>query len=396
MDVATAAGEATLCLSEYEISPETGFVPASPPLTRLPGEHFGPWEALISRLPELNRTKQLRAEVEKLPEREFSHLTLHSEAEWRRAYALLTFIGQSYIWGEGQQGLVDRVPSKLAKPWCTVSDHLHLKPVVCYASTVLYNFSLTNPLGPWDAENLAAVNTFTGTVDEDWFYVVPILIEVAAVPALRAIERVFVDLQYDRKADVGTCLEVVRDSLKAMRSELARMFEKCSPVTFFTKIRPFQAGSKGLDVLPEGITFEGVDTEPRCYNGASAAQSSIIHVFDIFLGAVHSGSERDFLEAMRSHMPRGHAEFLKKLGEMPPIRDYCICSRDHDLITRYNSAVEEFGEFRSDHVILVTRYIVNQQKHSVNSSLDNKGSGGTDFMKFLKKVRDETINLKIL
>lgn len=389
-------GEATLCLSDYQISRVTGFLPASPPLVRLPGEHFEPWEDLISRLPELNKAKQLRAEVEKLPEREFSHLTLHSQAEWRRAYILLTFIGQSYIWGEGQQGLVDRLPSKLAKPWCMVSDHLHLKPVVCYASTVLYNFSLTDPLGPWDADNLDAINTFTGTVDEAWFYVVPILIELAAVPALRAIEGVFVDLQYGRKENVGICLQLVRDSLKTMRLELARMFEKCSPVTFFTKIRPFQAGSKGLDVLPEGIVFEGVDSKPRRYNGASAAQSSIIHVFDIFLGAVHSGSEKDFLEAMRTHMPQGHADFLKKLGEMPSIRDYCICSRDCDLIAQYNGAVEEFGQFRSDHVVLVTRYIVNQQEHSVNSSLDNKGSGGTDFMKFLKKVRDETTVLKIL
>lgn len=385
----------TFSLSDYQVSRETGFLPDSPPLGILPGEYFTPWEELISHLPELNKTKQLRAAVGGLPDRDFSHLTLKSEAEWRRAYVLLTFIGQSYIWGMGQNGLVDKVPSKIAKPWCRVSDHLCLKPVVCYATTVLYNFSLRNTQDPWNAENLVINNTFTGTEDESWFYVVPLLIELAAVPAFRAIEGVFGDMRCCRDTNVSTCLQVVQESLKTMRKELARMFEKCRPVTFYKEIRPFQAGSKGLDVLPDGIIFEGVDSKPRRYNGASAAQSSVIHVFDIFLGASHSGSEKDFLETMRSHMPQKHTDFLRKLGEMPSIRDYCIRSRNNDLITRYNSAVEEFGRFRSDHVIMVTRYIVNQQQHSVNPSLNTKGSGGTDFMKFLKKVRDETVDLLI-
>jgi indoleamine 2,3-dioxygenase len=328
--------------------------------------------------------------VDQLPERDFSHLTLNTEAEWRRAFVLLTFIGQSYIWGEGQSRLVDRVPSKIAKPWCAVSDHLKLKPMVCYASTVLYNFTLKDPRGPLDAENVSIINTFTGTVDESWFYIVPVLIERAAVPALGAIKEVFVDMHYSRDDRVNTCLQVVRESLKDMRFQLSRMFEKCSPVKFYTEIRPFQAGSKGLDVFPDGIIFEGVDPLPRQYNGASAAQSSIIHVFDVFLGTTFSGSELDFLQTMRSHMPLKHAQFLKKLGEMPSVRDYCVASRNRDLITSYNGAVEELGEFRCDHIVMVTRYIVNQLQHSVNSSLNTKGSGGTDFMKFLKKVRDET------
>lgn len=389
------ANSCSLHLSDYQISLETGYLPARPPLTRLPGEYFAEWEDLISLLPELNRTKQLRTAVHKLPERDFSHLTLKSEEEWKRAYVLLTFIGQSYIWGEGEKGLVDRVPKVIAKPWYAVSDHLCVKPVVCYATTVLYNFSLKDRAGLWAGENFTITNTFTGTDDETWFYIVPLLVEMAAVPALGAIERVFEDMRCCRNADVRTCLRVVQESLERMRKEFARMYEKCKPITFYTDIRPFQAGSKGLEVLPDGIIFEGVDSKPRRYSGASAAQSSIVHTFDIFLGAVHSGSERDFLEAMRSHMPKKHADFLEKLGEMPSVRTYCVDSKSSDLVASYNSAVEEFARFRSEHMIMVTRYIVNQQPHSVNPSLDAKGSGGTDFMRFLKKVRDETAVLMI-
>ena len=386
----------SLILQDFQISPETGFLPRTPPLRRLPGEYFAPWEELIASLPELNKTRQLRAAVNDLPERDFTGATLSSEEEWRRAYVLLCFIGQSYIWGEGQAGLVDTVPKKIAIPWCHVSDHLHTKPVVSYATTVLYNFYLRDPQGPWDADNFEISNTFTGSEDESWFYLVPLLIELAVAPALEVIGKVFADMAQNRIRNVLNCLKTVQQSIQGMRKALARMYERCRPVAFYTEIRPFQAGTKGLDVLPEGIYFEGVDPIPRRYNGASAGQSAAIHVFDIFLGVKHSGDEEDFLVAMRTHMPRKHEEFLHRLAGMPSIRAYCKDSGEVSLVQAYNAAVEEFVKFRCDHVILVTRYIVNQLEHSINPALDAKGSGGTDFMQFLKKVRNATKELLIL
>lgn len=349
----------------------------------------------MRRLPELNRTRQLRAEVARLPEREFSQLTLKSEEEWRRAFVVLCFIGQSYIWGEGQKGLVDVVPKKIAVPWYHVSEHMHMYPVICYATTVLYNFYLQDPHGPWEEDNFRITNTFTGTEDEDWFYTVPLLVEFAVVPAIKVIEGLFQDMSRHRDDAVRSCLETVQQAVQAMTGALNRMFEKCNPVTFYTEIRPFQAGSKGLDAFPRGIIFEGVDPSPKQYNGASAGQSAAIHLLDVFFGVKHLGEEKLFLDTMRSHMPRGHREFLEVLAGMPSVRDYCRDSGDTDLISSFNSAVEEFVRFRNCHVIMVTRYIVNQQRYSVNPALDTKGSGGTDFMQFLKRVRDMTKELLI-
>ena len=395
--MAEAGGKSVPCLrlEDFEVSPATGFLPSTPPLARLPGDYFAPWEDLMTALPDLNKTKQLRSAVHELPERDFSDATLSSEEEWRRAYVILCFIGQSYIWGEGQAGIVDTVPKKIAVPWYNVSDHLHVKPVVCYAITVLYNFQLRNPLGQWDADNFLITNTFTGSEDESWFYIVPLLVELAAAPALDAISKVFADMAQNRFRNILNCLQTVLQSLQDMRKALARMFEKCKPVAFYTEIRPFQAGTKGLDVLPEGIYFKGVDSKPRQFHGASAGQTAAIHTFDIFLGVKHSGSEEDFLVTMRTHMPQKHEQFLDRLAAMPAIRDYCKNSGQISLIESYNMAVEEFVKFRSDHVILVARYIVNQQEHSVNPALNTKGSGGTDFMQFLKKVRNATKELLI-
>lgn len=389
-----AAGKA-LRLSDFDISPRTGFMPATPPLRRLPGDYFGPWEELMSRLPELNKSKQIRAEVHKLPDRNFNQFTLKSEEEWIRAYVMLCFLGQSYIWVEGQRGLVSTIPKKLAIPWCHVSDHLQMKPVICYASTLGFNFHLRDPHGPWKDDNFDITSTFTGTEDESWFYLVPMLVELAAVPALRAIEQIFDDMRHHRDAGIQTSLQTIQESLRNMTREISRMSEGCKPVTFYTEIRPYQAGSKGLDAFPDGIIYEGVDTNPRKYSGASAGQSSLIHAVDIFLGVSHSGAEREFFHTMRLHMPKKHRDFLAALERMPSVRDYCRDSRNADLITSYNNTVEEFAGFRSNHVILVARYIVNQQEHSVNPTLDKKGSGGTDFMEFLKKVRDMTRELLI-
>ena len=370
-------------------------MPEKPPLARLSGDYFAPWEDLVQHLPELNKTKTLRSEVDELPELDFSHSTLKSEEEWRRAYCLLSFIGQSYIWGEGQKGLVNKVPPKIAIPWYKVSSHLQMKPVISYATTTLFNYFLRDPQAPRNSDNLSAITTFTGTEDESWFYVVPLLIEMAAAPALEAIGRVYADMARGKKAAVRTCLLTVEQSLQNMQRELKRMPEKCRPIIFYVDIRPFQAGSKGLDAFPEGIIFEGVDPQPCQYHGASAGQSSSIHAFDIFFGIKHSGSEEEFLQAMRSYMPEKHRNFLRLLGEMPSIRDFCMKSGNTDLVVGFNSAIKEFVRFRSDHLIIVTRYIVNQQHHSINPTLDTKGSGGTHFMRFLKNVRNLTSELLI-
>ncbi len=98
---------------------------------------------------------------------------------------------------------------------------------------------------------------------------------------------------------------------------------------------------------------------------------------------------------MREYMPKKHREFLETLEELPSVRDHVLQSKNPELIKNYDLAVEAFSDFRSEHIILVTRYIVMQRKHSVNACLDMTGTGGTPFMDFLKQVRDDTAALKL-
>lgn len=156
-------------------------------------------------------------------------------------------------------------------------------------------------------------------------------------------------------------------------------------------------GSKGVPLLPNGLVYEGVDPSPRQYCGASAAQSSSVQAFDVFLSVCgsHSGSEAEFLQEMRTYMPRKHSEFLKVLGKLPSVREYVRLSGDSELIQSYNSAVQALADFRSEHIILATRYIITQKGHATDSSLNETGTGGTNFVQFLKRARDDTLSMKI-
>ena len=139
--------------------------------------------------------------------------------------------------------------------------------------------------------------------------------------------------------------------------------------------------------------YEGVDSEPLKYHGGSAAQSSIIYVFDIIIGAEHSGEQAEFITAMRDYMPRKHRDFLIKLQAMPSIRDYCNKSADKEVIGAFNGLVDALVSFRRRHHGLIQTYIIQHiAQHSVEGV---RGTGGAKLVKFLKSVIEDTEALKI-
>ena len=380
----------------FGVSKKYGFIGDVEPLDCLSREIFGEWEDLLSELPQQIKSKTLRKAILELPEVEFSEKTLTTEPEWQRAYLMLCFLGQGYIWMEGEAGIVDEIPQKLAVPWHRVSEHIGLKPVGSYASTVLYNFRVCDPSLPWDSpDNLRVLHTFTGTRDESHFVLVHVLMEMAAAPAICAISEIHELMESKRNEEIMDCLRMMKTSLIKIQEVVAKMYEACDPKTFFVVIRPFFAGSKGLNAFPNGILYEGVDTEPKKYHGASAGQSSVIFALDEFLGIVQSGEVQKFVAAMTDYMPALHQKFLQKQKEMTQFPEYCKKSGSREMIACFNDVVDELVKFRNQHLILVARYIVNQKESSVNPSLDNKGTGGSHAVSFLKGVRDRTIAGKL-
>ena len=295
-------------LEDYQVSATHGFLPNEPPLKRLP-EYYEAWESICSNLSTLLRIeKQLAYKVAKLPI--LSTKNLVHEPEWRRAYVLLGFIANAYIWGSKEPLGVrlkplsaDKVnaqqtlPANIAVPFIKVSENLEMPPVATYAAQNLWNYrpcdqsrSIENP------ENYLALTTFTGSIDESWFFAIPAAIEARGAPIIPLTLETIYAASSDRIVQVISCLQDVGGHIEALTSLLSRMYERCNPNYFFHKIRPFLAGTTSIE-LPKGIFYEregGTGSHMIC-QGPTAAQSSLFHFLDISLGVKHrpTGNLRD-------------------------------------------------------------------------------------------------------
>lgn len=387
----------------FRVYPSTGFFPKAP-LERLP-DHFKAWEDLIDQLSVLLKSKRLREEIDKLPLIVVSARDLPTEQHWERALKVLTFLSQGYLWQDGEEGAVPALPSQLAIPWWEVSQRLGLPTVATYAAVVLWNWKLKDPKGPITLENIQMDTTYTGTEDEEWFYLISGAIELSAAKGIDHAWKCLEEVKNGNIAKVVENLKAVTACIgKDMMDVLEKMYEKCNPDVFYGRIRQFQAGSKDLKAFKDGLVLEGVKPEPVRFVGASAAQSSTLALFDTLLGVQHKDSMvKTFLDMQRWHMPRSHRQFLLSLSLQPPLRALVLANKSNeDLLQAYNECVETLAEFRNQHIIMVTRYILipsgrkastdSTSKKTEEATLATRGTGGSDFMVFLKTSRDETLS----
>ncbi|QIW96494.1 hypothetical protein AMS68_002012 [Peltaster fructicola] len=411
-------------LEDYDVSPTNGFLPTAPPLESLSDDYFQPWEHIVRNLQGLILSKRLRGTVNAMPV--LSTATLKSEAEWRRAYCILAFMTHAYIWAEDKPA--ERVPPSISVPFLATCKHLEVPSVATYASVVLWNWK---PL--FEAErtdtlaNLDAIHTFTGSMDEKWFYLISVAIEArgaAAIPLmLSAIESV-------RQGDIAAVTKALRafaERLDELGALLSQMYEHCDPYVFYNRIRPFLAGSKNMaDAgLPNGVIFDngGPMHKQRYvqYSGGSNAQSSIFQFFDVVLSVQHrpTGERADaetmkkrapppnFIHEMRKYMPGPHARFLAQVEKIANIRAFVEShSKDTALTLAYDAALAMLSALRDKHIQIVSRYIIVQSKKAKDGTSITKkinlasrpkddkkslkGTGGSSLIPFLRQARDET------
>ncbi|KAH8805009.1 Indoleamine 2,3-dioxygenase [Xylogone sp. PMI_703] len=408
-----------ISLKEYSVSPVHGFLPENPPLTELSNPYYQPWELIVDNLPFLLKNGLLRQSIDELPQ--LSTSLLETEPEWRRAYLLLSFMTHAYIWAGPQPSEI--LPPVIAVPMLAVSSQLGLPPTGTYAAFNLWNFKTTSideSTQTYPLESLSTLHTFTGTPDEEWFFLISTAIEsrgAATIPLmLDAMSAV-------QSRDTQTLLKSLLkfgDIISECGLILGRMYERCQPDVFYHQIRPFLAGSKNMAVagLPRGVFYDEGDGkgEWKCFSGGSNAQSSLIQFFDIALGVEHS-SATEFLRDMRNYMPKPHRDFLMKTASIANIRSFVQTdpSSSDALLNAYNLAVTRLKEFRNIHIQIVTRYIIGPSRKvplekstglnlAIASAKENreerkdglKGTGGTELMPFLKKCRDETTKARLV
>ncbi|KAK9331655.1 Indoleamine 2,3-dioxygenase [Lipomyces starkeyi] len=428
--------------ADYDISLDTGFVPEALPLARLPDPYYDAWEAAAANLQFLVMTRQIRSVIDSPSFPVLSISRLRSVAERRRAYSILGFVAHSYIWAGPSAS--EELPEAIARPLVELGEILEVPPLATYAGLCLWNHRplFSDQADPkfLDLSNLASLHTFTGSIDESWFYLVSTAIEIRGAACLQYLLDATHACRADASHDVVVALQLLAESIDSLIPILSRLPEQCDPHTFYYRIRPFLAGSQNMaDAgLPRGVKY-GSEGGYRQYAGGSNAQSSLIQALDIGLGVHHrptssssppssqtgspslsAGPTNNFIYEMRRYMPGPHRRFLEQLDLCANIREYV---REHKssnsaLTLAYDACLAMLRSFRDKHIQIVSRYIILQAKkptstapapvHTpespglfttkrdglatvvVNDKKNARGTGGTALLPFLKQARDET------
>jgi indoleamine 2,3-dioxygenase len=388
---------APLDLSEYDISPEQGFLPKDP-LEHLPDlptlTHLG------HELPKLLSARMVRGFINEQRQLLPSIPPTWRIEDYRAAMRILSFAGHAYVWEVPDQP-VATLPPQLAKPWHDVAQRLRRPPVLSYASYALDNWRRLNPANPIQLDNIVLLQNFLDGLDEEWFVVVHIQIEREAGPGLAGLLRAMKGAAGDKEGEVLLGLKSLALAQTGMHATLLRMKERCDPYIYYNRVRPYIHGWKNSPTLPNGLAYEGVEFyagQPQQFRGETGAQSTIVPCLDAGLGIAHAPDPLTlYLREMRDYMPQRHRAFLQVIEEATDdlgrpllagyVRDRKL--RNPDLWAAYCACVDLLAQFREIHIGYADSYIYRQQQaHASNPTA--VGTGGTPFMQYLQKHLDET------
>jgi indoleamine 2,3-dioxygenase len=381
-----------LKVSDHEISTERGFLGAfDPALVELPSD-LAPAVEAAAGLPRTLLTGRVRAHLEQLPELDLTAFCAEAaEPAVRSAMLRYAFMTQAYVWGEPEAP--GRLPAMLAKPIWALARRLGEKPLLSYSAYVLDNWGRLDRTGPIALDNLFIIQNFLAGQDEAWFVLVHVAIEARAGAMLTQAPGL-IEAAAERDAAAAerglAAVAAVWDDVNAI---FDRMPQRCDPYIYFRRVRPYIHGWKDNPALGAGLVYEGVAEtrgEPQAFRGQTGAQSSIVPALDALLGVRHAQDPlRTYLDELHAYRPPAHRRFIDAVRAQSRLRDFVASAERPVLREAYNACVIGLGRFRTRHLEYAASYVHRQAKDSVGNDTD-VGTGGTPFMAYLKKHRDET------
>ncbi|KAG7281278.1 hypothetical protein CRUP_030961 [Coryphaenoides rupestris] len=332
------------------------------------------------RVTDLVESHMLRSRIDTMPLLSTEYLESHREL--RLAHLALSAMTMGYVWQEGEDGTIEKLPRKLAVPFWEVSRCLGLPPILTHADAVLANWRKKDPDG-----NLELLVSLPGGDSVRGFFMVTLLVELAAVPAMRSIPTVISSVQRGDGEAVAVALEDVQRSLQDMTHALKLMHVHVEPSIFYGIMRIYLSGWRDNPIMPRGLVYEGVRPEPLQYSGGS-----------------------HFLHRMRDYMLPAHRRLIQDISRGPSLRAFVQSqgAGDSRLSGAFTRCVAGLVALRSHHINMVSRYIsvpagrarrLRAQGHSTGemealgrapAALEERGTGGSGIMSFLKTVRDRT------
>lgn len=364
-----------MTLAQYHVDPVTGFVPPTP--SRFGCLHHTRRGTHSS--PSCQRSSAQGACVGyfELPVLEPGDLV--SPGDQERALLLLTHLANAWVWGDDQPDL--RLTRSIAVPLCALAVTMGRPPIAHYATTTLYNWRLVDPRQPLSVDNARQMIQFLGGVDEEWFFIASMGVELAGahlIPVMVDAVRASQEGDDDRLVHD---LRTFREGMRAVVHAMEHVRTWCHPATYFLRVRPLVAG------WPRpGVIYEGVSDEPQRHIGGSAGQSSLFQLFDVVLGVHHADQPAGaYLRAVRAYMPRPHRALVETMERDSQVRARALGAQGA-LRDAFNDAVAALASFREDHLQLAHDYVVTPS----GAGRDSKGTGGTSLDDFLRAAHRST------
>lgn len=376
-------------LSDYGMSRERGYLAAFElDEVSLPAA-FDPIVEAAEHLSGLISSTRLRHFLNQLPDPQIADWAASApEEQVRAAMVRYSFLVQAYVWGEPEAPAM--LPANLARPIVAIADRLGLAPLLPYSGYVLDNWARIDKTAPLSLDNVRMVQNFSGGEDENWFVLIHIAIELEAGVLLDCAVKLIAASEAGDAAACEALLGEMNAAWDKMYAIFWRMPEHCDPYVYFNRVRPWIHGWANNPALGGGLVYEGLyDGKPQALRGQTGSQSSIVPAMDALFGVAHSDDPlKSFLDELHHYRPVPHRRFIEDVAARSTLRAFVVGSGSQSLKDAFNANVEQVARFRTRHLEYAASYI-NKQAALQPGNDPDVGTGGTPFMKYLKKHRDE-------
>ncbi len=379
-------------LQDYGMSRERGYLSHYEiDAVELP-ERFDAMLEAASNLSALLTTGRVRHWLDALADPDIAEWAATApEDEVSTAMVHYSFLVQAYVWGEPTPPAY--LPANLSRPMCALADRLGQAPLLPYSAYVLDNWYRLDKAGPITLDNIAMYQNFYGGADENWFVLIHVAIEAEAGVLLDNAARLITIAKQGDEVEAARLLREMDGAWERIYAHFGRMPEQCDPYVYFHRVRPYIHGwANNPALIDGGLIYEGMDRyegKPQAFRGQTGSQSSIVPAMDALFKVGHSGDPlRQFLDELHSYRPIEHRRFIEDLAAQSTLRAFVTASDNAELRAAFNACLEQSTRFRTRHLEYAASYI-NKQAGSIAGNDPDVGTGGTPFMKYLKKHRDE-------